>query len=241
MRRRRKPMKAVTMLQIGIAGVLLICLGLLLVWYTDGLTSFKPKAGTFQYVAGLKVDYRDDAVYRNKEGVVEVADSETSGQSMGVPILYQGEKKITLSSNMLLMVPKNGSGLKRVNCFTTITEQDGLSTLTSDGKKAQVFGGFLYDGRDTYIFLEKTTLRFGSKTVELAPLSYACVNYQQHVEYHNSADGKYEMIVHADSNVTASAESGYVINLGKDTIEMGQGEAILYSAVDTVANIDMEK
>ena len=237
MRRRKKPMKAITMLQIGIAGVLLICLGLLLVWYTDGLTSFKPKAGTFQYVAGLKVDYRDDAVYRNKEGVVDVADSETSGQSMGVPILYQGEKKITLSSNMLLMVPKNGS----VNCFTTITEQDGLSTLTSDGKKAQVFGGFLYDGKDTYIFLEKTTLRFGSKTVELAPLSYACVNYQQHVEYHNSADDKYEMVVHADSNVTASAESGYVINLGKDTIEMGQGEAILYSAVDTVANIDMEK
>lgn len=241
MRRRRKPMKAITMLQIGIAGVLLICLGLLMVWYTDGLTSFKPKAGTFQYVAGLKVDYENDAVYRNKEGVVEVSDKEGAGQTMGVPILYQGEKKITLSSNMLLMVPKNGSALKRVNCFTTITEQDGLSTLTKDNKTAQVFGGFLYDGKDTYIFLEKTTLKFGTKTVEMDPLSYASVNYQQHVEYHNSADGKYEMIALANADVLAIADSGYVINLGKDTIEMGQGEAILYSAVDTVANIDMEK
>ncbi len=241
MRRRKKPMRAITMLQIGIAGVLLICLGLLMVWYTDGLTSFRPKAGTFQYVAGLKVDYREEAVYRNKEGKVEVSDRESSGQTTGAPILYEGEKKITLSNNMLLMVPKNGSGLKRVNCFTTITEQDGLSTLVKDDKKAQVYGGFLYDGKDTYIFLEKTTLKIGPKTVELDPLSYASVNYQQHVEYHNSADNKYEMIALANADVLAAAESGYTIDLGKDTIEMGQGEAILYSAVDTVANIDMEK
>lgn len=241
MRRRRKPMKAITMLQIGIAGVLLICLGLLLVWYTDGLTSFKPKAGTFQYVAGLKIDYNEDAVYRSKEGKIEVSDRESKGQTMGEPILYQGEKKITLSSNMLLMVPSNGSGVKRVNCFTTITEHDGLCTLTKDGKQAQVFGGFLYDGRDTYIFLEKTTLQIGPKTVELDPLSYATVDYQQNVEYHNSADGAHEFIALSNTDVTAYVQSGYTIDLGKDTIEMGQGEAILYSAVDTIANIDMEK
>ena len=87
MRRRKKPMRAITMLQIGIAGVLLICLGLLMVWYTDGLTSFRPKAGTFQYVAGLKVDYREEAVYRNKEGKVEVSDRESSGSVMSREIL----------------------------------------------------------------------------------------------------------------------------------------------------------
>ncbi|MBP3603124.1 MAG: hypothetical protein J6J79_03120 [Lachnospiraceae bacterium] len=241
MRRRRKPMKAITMLQIGMAGVLLICLVLLMVWYTDGLTSFKPNAGTYQYVAGLKIDYKDNAVYRSKDGKVEVSDKETSGETAGAPILYEGERKITLSNNMLLMVPKQGTALKKVNCFTTITERDGLSTLTLDKKKAQVFGGFLYDGEDTYIFLEKTTLAIGAKTVELDPLSYATVNYQQHVEYHNSADNKHELIALANTDVTAKAESGYVIDLGKDTIEMGQGEAILYSAVETVANIDMEK
>ncbi len=241
MKRRRKPAKMITMLQLGIAGVLLICLGLLMVWYTEGLSSFKPGKPTFQYVTGMKIAYNENAVYRITDDVVSVSDRVTSGDTFGIPILYEDEAKLTLSENMLLMVPRQGSGLRRVNCFTHITEQSGLVTFKKDAKTAEVYGGFLYDGEDTYVFLEETTLTIGTKEVVLAPLSYAIVNYQQNAEYYNSGDGSYELISLFNTDVLATVDDDYVIDLGKDSIEMGQGESLLYSAVDTVANIDMEK
>lgn len=239
MRRRKKQIKAATMLQIGIAGVLLIVLVMFLVWYSDGLNSFKPDENTFQFIAGAKVERSGDATYRNKEGVIEIADANGKSNMAGNPILYEDTAKITLSDNMLLMIPTEGKDVSRVNCFATITEKGGLSTITMDRKQKQVRGGFLYNGEDTYILLEEATLVIGAKEVELGPLSYVTVAYRQYVEYHNSADNEYEWIALDNVDVTGKAASGYLLDFGKDVINTGDGEALLFSAVDSVSVIKM--
>ncbi len=239
--RRRKQMKAATMLQIGIAGIFLIVLVLFLVWYSDGLNSYKPDEGTFQFIAGNKIEHSMNATYRDKDGVIEITDLSGKNVIQETPILYADSAKITLTKNMLLMNPIEGTQIKRVNCFTTITEKGGLSTLTQNHKKAQSRGGFLFDGENTYIMLEKTTLKIGTKEIVLAPLSYVIVAYNQYAEYHNSADNDYEWYALDHSNVTGLAESGYLIDFGKDSIDTGSGEALLYCAVDSVDVIKMRK
>ena len=239
--RRRKQIKAATMLQIGIAGVFLIVLVLILVWYSDGLNSFQPDEGTFQFIAGTKVDHSTQATYRDKDGIIEITDVSGKSAIQETPILYQDGAKITLTKNMLIMVPMEGTQVKRVNCFTTIKEKSGLCTLTLGHKNAQSRGGFLYDGENTYIMLEETKLKVGTHEIELAPLSYVIVAYNQYAEYHNSADNDYEWYALENSNVTGVTKSGYKIDFGKDSIDIGSGEALLFCAVDSVDVIKMGK
>lgn len=240
MRRRRQP-TAASMIQIGIAGVLIVLLVLLVVWYGDGLNSYDPQENTFQYVAGIKVDFSEEATYRNNNGSVSVWDEGEEQTLDSIPILYPGERKMTLPKNMLIMIPSQSSTVRRVNYFTTVKEHNGIITLEKDDKSTEVFGGFLYDGENTYVFLENVTFHIGSKAIEMEPLSYARVAYKQYVEYYNSADGTYDWIAIEDTEITAEAESGYTLNLGKDIIDMGSGEALIYSAVDSLKVITMRK
>ena len=89
--RRRKQIKAATMLQIGIAGVFLIVLVLILVWYSDGLNSFQPDEGTYQFIAGTKVEHTTKATYRDKDGVIEISD--LSGKSNVLYKLREFQRK----------------------------------------------------------------------------------------------------------------------------------------------------
>ncbi|MBO4375873.1 MAG: hypothetical protein IKY04_03485 [Lachnospiraceae bacterium] len=235
MRFSRKPMKAVTMIEIGVAGVLLLVLSLFVFWYVDGLSSFKPQSELHQFYQGAELSFSEDAVFRQTGGDI-------TAQGMPVmetPLLYRGETKITLPCNMLLMVPSEGTKVKRINYFTTVTENAGRATFAAAGKTAQSFGGFLYDGGDLYIFLEPFKLYIGNTSVELPALSYVKVNYGCDVEYHNSETDEDVLMGINDVAVTAQGQSGFVLNLGLDVIYTDIGEALLYSAVDKIAVIEM--
>lgn len=238
MRRRRQP-TAASMIQIGLAGILIILLVLLVVWWGDGLNSYDPEEGTYQYVAGVKVDFSEKATYRNNKGSVSVWDDGEEHTLDSIPILYENERKMTLPVNMMIMMPSQSATVRRVNYFTTIKEKNGIVTLEKDKKTADVFGGFLYDGEDTYVFLEKMTFYIGSRKIVMEPLSYANVAYKQYVEYYNSADNSHEWVSIDDIEIRAESDSGYTIDLGKDVIDMGSGEMLIYSAVDSLKVITM--
>ena len=232
---RSKPMKAVTMIEIGVAGVLLLVLALFVFWYVDGLAAFRPNTELHQFFEGTELNYSADTVFRENGGSV-TAEGRPVAET---PFLYKGETKLSLPCNMLLMVPSEGTDIKRINYFTTVTEDTGRVTFTSGEKKAQSYGGFLYDGSDLYIFLEPVKLRIGNVTTDLPALSYVKVRYAGSVEYHNSETDEDNVVGINDVLVTAEGKSGFLLNLGLDVLYTNTGEALLYSAVDKVAVIDM--
>ena len=83
------------------------------------------------------------------------------------------------------------------------------------------------------------TFTIGSREIEMEPLSYASVAYKQYVDFYNSADNSHEWVSIDDMEIKAESESGYTINLGKDVIDMGSGEVLIYSAVDSLKVITM--
>ncbi len=238
---RRKQAKAITMIQLGVAGVLLLLLVLLVYWYVEGLSAYKPKTEVHQYFGGNEINYGASDVFRSEDSGVTVTGDSGKYEIVETPLLYKGETKITIPSDMLLMVPSEGSALKRINHFTTITESSGRVTYTSDNKSAQSFGGFLYDGNDLYVFLEPGTLLIGSTMeIELPALSYVKVKYAQSVEYHNSETDEDKLIGISDVDVSAVFESGYKLGLSKDVIYFKDNESLLYSAVETIPVIEMK-
>lgn len=238
--RRKRAVRAASVLQIGIAGILVVLLVLLAAWYGEGLNSCAPGAATFQYVAGQKVDFSEEAAYRNRDGFVSVSDRDAEHTlNSSTPILYAGERKMLLPKNMSLVMPMQSRQAYRVNYFTTVRVAGNVVVLEKDGKSAQVYGGFLYDGEDTYVFLENATLRIGARELELEPLSYVKAVYKQYVEYYNSADGSHEWIGMSETDMTATLKNGCLIDAGKDVIDLGEGEELLYSAVDDLKVLAM--
>ena len=92
MRRRRQP-TAASMIQLGLAASLILLLVLLVVWWGDGLNSYEPESATYQYIAGVKVDFSEEATYRNNDGSVSVWDEGEESTLDSIPILYENERK----------------------------------------------------------------------------------------------------------------------------------------------------
>lgn len=241
MKRRRRKIKAITMIELGVGGVLLLLLVLLVYWYVDGLSAYKPNSEVHQYFCGNILEYSADSVYRESKEGVTVSGENGKMPVIDTPFLYKGETKITLPCNMLLMVPSEGTELKRINRFTTVTEESGRVTYLDGKKSAQSYGGFLYDGSDLYVFLEETTLIMGNISVDLPPLSYVKVRFGQSIEYHNSETDEDKLIGTNEVSVTSKSQSGFELNLGNDVLyKKDGGEMLLYSAVDNVEVIEMQ-
>ncbi len=238
MKRRRRPVKAITMIELGVAGILLVLLVLLVYWYVDGLSAYKPGVGTYQIIGQTVLEYAPNATFRSSDGNQTVTSGSDKMPMLDTPILYRGDTKLTLSRNMLLMVPSEGTKVTRINQFTTLTKGESLITYTLDNKSAVSYGGFLYDGEDTYIFLDDSVLTIGPLDIELPALSYARVQYNNTVEYHNSETDESDIYPLHDVEVTLKTKD-YELNLGKDVIYTNMGEALLYSAVDNVKVIEM--
>ena len=241
MKRRRRPVKAITMIELGVAGILLLLLVLLVYWYVDGLSAYKPKSEVHQFISGFELEYGEDAVFRENKGDITVNDGDEKKSVVKTPLLYKGETKITIPVDMLLMVPNQGTDVYRINHFTTISENAGKITYSLDNKIAESYGGFLYDGEDLYVFLDDTNLTIGNIDVDLPPLSYVTVRYGQYVEYHNSQTDENRYITITEfSDVTSKSSKGYELNLGNDIFYLEDKEAMLYSAVANVDVIEMK-
>jgi len=241
--KRKKPIKAVTMIEIGLAGVLLAVLALLVFWYTDGLASYSPNALTYQCIGGTTIEYDSEASFRdNNKQALEISDSQGKRQATDTPIIHKGESKVTLAKNMILMVPFDNYDVSRVNRFATLEGTGERITITMERKKTSRYGGFLYDGIDQYIFLESTELTAGNNVIKLPPLSYAIVKYGKSVEYHNSVTGEYNFIPCDEIEVTVKLlTSGDILKLDKDIICINGQDTLLYSAVDNVEVIEMDR
>jgi len=237
--RRRRFSSIGRLFQIVFAVVLFILLILLILWYQDGLNSFKPEDVTYFYLAGVKVECSDDAKYVTSDEGFQVSDGKDTFTVDSVPIYYQNEKKLTLSSNYMIMRPRETGRNFRVNTFSTLTEKNGRITISLENKSIGVNSGFLFDGDNTYVFLEDTTLTIGPVEIKVPSLSYAKVEYKSFMEYHNSETEKFEWFDLSDMDVVASC-NGYELDLGRDIIRVNGVDALLYGAVDNLELIEMK-
>lgn len=236
---RKKPMKAITMIELGVAGVLLLVLVLLVYWYTDGLASYHPNGETHQYVKGMKIDYTDSAVFREQDGSVYITEGSSKMPAIDVPIVHTGSTDLTLTRNMAVYAPNNGSQISKVNSFTTVSEKDGRTTFAVGKKSASQFGGFLFDGEDLYIFLEDVVLTVGNGDYPLPAMSYVKVRYGDSVEYHNSQTDE-DKVIGIDGVDVIAKTSSYSLELDKDVLKKGSNKELLFSAIDVLTTIELE-
>lgn len=241
MKRSSKSIKKIYIIQFAVGGVLLLVLMVLLVVYKGGLQSYEPKEETVQYIAGEELKRSENAVYSIKDDAIIVKDGEGENSLDAVPIIHKNEsRKVTLTENMMYSDPKFGDGGSRLNYFTNISIEDGLMVIEKDGKNAIVAGGYLFNGKDTYIFLEDVTLRAGANKEVIPALSVLTVRYRDEIELYNSKTQKFSYYVLNGMDSIVNVDDEYEIDLGRDVLFKNSKEHLIYSAVDGLDVMKLE-
>ena len=95
----------------------------------------------------------------------------------------------------------------------------------------------MYDGKDLYYFIDKTTVTFDDKKLVLNPMSYILVDVLNDALYVYDYD-KDEILyfTNLSSNVIISTDN-YKINATLDILYYGDGSRLLIRDVDQLSNI----
>ena len=117
----------------------------------------------------------------------------------------------------------------RIEQFAEIENRQGAIYAILGSKQYKIEEGFLYDGKQTFVFLDKMTISWDGKVVEMEPLSYAIVVYNQRIELY-PYKGTPTLEQTGPCDVVASAQKGYTIDLSKSILKNAEGfESLLIS------------
>ena len=75
------------------------------------------------------------------------------------------------------------------------------------------------------------SIEVDGKKIELSPLSYIEVNYQDEIVYYDKKDDKYEVINDHEKDVIANID-GYKVNLSTDSIMYENNAKLIYADVN---------
>ncbi|MCD8046304.1 MAG: hypothetical protein LUE90_06695 [Clostridiales bacterium] len=146
-------------------------------------------------------------------------------------LLYQAEDgSVILPNRYVLQYANDREGTYRVELFATVTAaEDGV--LIEDGyRSTEVSGGVLYNGRDTYLFLEDVTLTVDGEEYDLPKLTGVRALYGDGIDI-CTPDGD-AVFLETDTTSVATTElsAGCVIYLLSDRAELSGGGSELMNS-----------
>ena len=234
MKRSGKSIKKIYIIQLCIGAVLLIVLMVLLVVYKGGLQSYEPKEETVQFMSGTEITHDKSSVFSKEEGILKIKGDEREDSTLISPIIHKNNagRKITIAENMMYTDPEFSEVCNRLNYFTSLMLEDGLVIIEKDGKRAFVSGGYLFNGVNTYIFLEDCELQIGVNKVEIPALSYVNASYRSEVELYNSKTGQCEYYYLGGMDSYINMGDKYTLDIGRDVLIKNDKESLIFTAVD---------
>ena len=113
--------------------------------------------------------------------------------------------------------------LRRTDHFSKLVKDAGGIKLTYRNKENTELTGFLYDNKDTYIFLEPAELNIEDRKIEIGPMTAVEVSYQQYVQIYGPGIEP-EFIEYTGASAEAFFAAGKKINLSTDRYYQKNGE-----------------
>lgn len=199
--------------------ILLICVGLvaLVAVYIFQVDSRTIHADLYRYAAGQRFDYQDTSkVIKTKKGFV-LKNGEKEQWLDAAPLYYQDQERIFLPKVMAAYCPF-AHKFGKLDYFSEIYKDETGVFVQNGSQKIPLPNGFLYDGSDLYLFMEKTIVQWNDEVVMLEPFSYAVVLYNRRLELYSVQNGKCVLADTGICKVMAKTESGYSVNLSTDIL-----------------------
>lgn len=225
---RRRKRRLRNILMIVIPADIVVLAALLIVQFAQMAGNYTIEGTAYRYYAGQQIQLSDGTkLSRNAEGQTIMKGGQLEGEMTSLPVYYEDRQTVVLPYPMVYYESGNVVGV-RADCFTELDYLDnGAVTAVLGNRQESLVRGFMYDGEDTYLFLEPVTLSFNGYRIELGAMSYIIADYQNDIMVYNRADGTMTMEPSTGA-VTAQAVSGdYTVSLLEDSLTLQDGTKVL--------------
>lgn len=193
----------------------------LIVWFQRSVDTVTLADGAFNYFGERKLTYPGTCKLQYKDGEASLKDQEGNHLLDSTP-LYTSFTSAVIPYDYVWNDIRTGT-LYRLGYFSEI-KQENNSIILRDGSRVQEQArGFLYDGVDTYIFLEHVTVTAGEERVELPALSYVVSRYGNTLQYYVGGTDKSVVVKTGEGDQLAGFGNGDTLNLGTDTLYCANG------------------
>ncbi len=224
-RRRFTRRDFLTILIPTVAAIAVVFIALLV---TDHGSTYELQGEASQYYAGSVAHVpKGMELKMDENGKIVFVDGSETGTETTLPLYMNQKRSVILTTDMIYYAPRSDASA-RVAALSEVTSlENGVIKVERDGETVRPDLGFLYDGKNFYLFLEPVIVTFSGYTVELPALSYAEVVYGGSVMLFNY-ETKQFTIEDLVGTVNAATKYGdYTISLLGDSMTNVKGELTL--------------
>lgn len=178
------------------------------------------KGDAFQVVVGVELNYEEGLKFIYDETGPTYDGAELYEYLDSSPI-YMVEDQYMVMPEYTIYVNPRGINYYQIPCFTEVNYESSI-TINEVG----VSGGFIFDGKNTYTFLEDMTVRVNGEDIEVGKLSTISLATNEIYSLHNTLD---ESII-VDAIITGTLEAtcvDYSVDLLSDILYTSNNEKIL--------------
>lgn len=201
-----------------------VVIGLAVLMLKDSKTAVFGE-GFYQYFMNERYDYPAQAnLFIGKDGVVcSYNDKESPTDT--TPVYFSDSVRFMTVRPMSFVDPYKGLE-QGITLFTKFEKDKKGNIYRLTGKtKKEIDSGFLYDGKDTYVFLEAMVIYLDGKKYELTPFSFVVVDAMCNVRMYDYESDKLTQVEVISCDVTVStAYDTYSVSLHTDTMIMSDGQ-----------------
>lgn len=181
--------------------------------------------GFYQYFFNQRYDYPKEAkLYIGKDGVVCSNEGKESPTDT-TPVYFSDSKKFMTVRPMSFVDPYNGLE-KNVPLLSQIEKDKKGNVYINVGEtKKDISSGFLYDGEDTYVFLEAMVVQLDGKKYELTPFSFMVVDADCKVRLYDYKTDTFTQtqVINGEVKVLTAYDT-YSVSLHNDTMVLADGQ-----------------
>ncbi len=219
---------------ISIAITIIAIVSILLVNIANNLDKIKINSRIYLYSFNEKIEF-NNAKIKYYNGKSSLNSKDKTLELTSEPIYYKKGKTLLLPKDMSIVNYETGQ-IKKINHFSKIVQKKGDIYLDYYGDERILNKSFLYDGEDTYVFLEKINIKVGNDEFTMEPNSYLkLINNNSEMIVYLRESNKFFNVNITDTNVKAVSDYGYEINLKLDSFKNRNGEQLLFKNITNLS------
>ena len=170
------------------------------------------------YIDQEYMEFEGEATLNRDKKVTNLVMNEIKLENVVEPIYYKSKKKVIFPNSM------------------SIISSPKIILLDEPTANLDIANAFVYDGVNTYFFIDDVEIEFGKEKIKLPSFSYVRCDYKDYLYIYNYETKEMNYYEKVD-NIVYAKTNNYTINLSTDNLSVGDNSIILVKNIEKLNNL----
>ena len=163
------------------------------------------------YIDEEYMEFDGEATLNRDKKVTNLVIDKMKFENISEPIYYKKKKKVIFPNSMSIVRPTLGMKQDKLNYYTTLEYKEPTTKISNINLDMDISNAFIYDGINTYFFIDDVVVEFGNEKINLPSFSYIRCGYKDYLYIYNY-DTKEMNYYEKLSDIVYAKTDNYTIN-----------------------------